>query len=374
MASNGVRLMLMIGRIVAAPAPQALMDAVQSVQVTSASGQRSGFQVTFAVSKRSVITGTLLPSGLLDPPARVVVAVVVGGSLDVLIDGVVTRHDLAPGETPGSSTLTVTGEDLTVLMDLAHVRACYPAMPLNLRVLRILLKYAHYGIIPAPVPAVIFSVKTPIEEIPIQSGTDLDYIKALASEAGYTFHLIPGPVPGVSTAYWGPEPRAGLVQPALAVDSGAATNVESLSFSFDGLSRTQYAVQFTEPTTKIGISVPIPDVSLLRPPLALRPAAALRTEPLPNQAGRSAADIALRGLSKTAQSTDAVTGQGKLDVLRYGHVLKSRNLVGVRGAGLAYDGLYYVSSVTHDIRRGEYKQSFSLTRDGFVPFSDRVAT
>ncbi|WP_433727423.1 hypothetical protein ACQP2Y_12365 [Actinoplanes sp. CA-051413] len=372
--ASSVQLMLLIGKVLAAPAPQELMDAVRSVQVTSAAGQRSGFQVTFAVSKRSVVTQALLPSGLLDPPTRVVIAVVVGGTLDVLMDGVVTRHDVAPGESPGSSTLTVTGEDLTVLMDVEDVRQCYPAMPLNVRVLRILLKYAHYGIIPAPVPAVIFSVKTPIEEIPIQSGTDLDYIKALASEAGYTFHLIPGPVPNVSTAYWGPQVRAGLVQPALTVDSGAATNVESLTFSFDGLSRAEYTVQITEPTTKISFSVPLPNVSLLRPPLAVRPAIALKRQPLPNQSGRAVTDILLRGLSKTAQSSDAVTGQGKLDVLRYGHILKSRNLVGVRGAGLAYDGLYYVSSVTHDIKRGEYKQSFSLTRDGFVPFSDRVMT
>ena len=38
---------------------------------------------------------------------------------------------------------------------------------------------------------------------------------------------------------------------------------------------------------------------------------------------------------------------------------KSRQLVGVRGAGLPFDGLYYVKSVTHDIKRGEYKQSFA---------------
>ena len=38
----------------------------------------------------------------------------------------------------------------------------------------------------------------------------------------------------------------------------------------------------------------------------------------------------------------------------------------MRGAGLAYDGHYYVNSVTHDIKPGEYKQSFSLSRDGLI--------
>ena len=53
-------------------------------------------------------------------------------------------------------------------------------------------------------------------------------------------------------------------------------------------------------------------------------------------------------------------------------MLKAAQLVGVRGAGLAYDGLYFVKSVTHNIKRGEYKQTFSLSRNGFVPFSQEV--
>ena len=61
-----------------------------------------------------------------------------------------------------------------------------------------------------------------------------------------------------------------------------------------------------------------------------------------------------------------MTANGSLDVLRYGRVLKARKLVGVRGAGAAFDGLYYVKSVTHNIKRGEYKQSFTLSRNGLL--------
>ena len=49
-----------------------------------------------------------------------------------------------------------------------------------------------------------------------------------------------------------------------------------------------------------------------------------------------------------------------------GGCCKPRRLVGVRGAGMAFDGLYYVSSVTHRIQRGEYKQSFKLVRNGLL--------
>jgi hypothetical protein len=61
-------------------------------------------------------------------------------------------------------------------------------------------------------------------------------------------------------------------------------------------------------------------------------------------------------------------------VLRYGGLLKPRRLVGVRGAGLAFDGLYYITSVTHSIKIGEYKQSFTLARNGLVSTVPTVPT
>ncbi|RJQ84787.1 hypothetical protein [Amycolatopsis panacis] len=366
--AKSFQLLLMMGKVVALPVPQPLVDALQSVQITSAAGGPSGFQLTFAVSRGSVITKTLLPFALLDPPTRVVLATIIGGSLEVLMDGVLTRQEMSPGDAPGSSTLTVTGEDLTALMDLRHVQQSYPGQPIYVQVLRILKGYAQYGIAPAAIPPKFVEPYLPEDNYLAQAGTDLSYLRALARKAGYAFYLEPGPRPGVSAAYWGPEVRTGKPQPALTVDSGPATNVESMSFGFDGTARTQFTIRKEEPTTKIGISIPVPNLSLLRPPLASRPAVALKEQPLPDLAGLSALEVLLKGLSRTEAASDAVTGQGKLDVLRYGHVLKARRLVGVRGAGLDYDGTYYVTRVTHEIKRGEYTQSFSLTRDAFVPF------
>jgi hypothetical protein len=72
------------------------------------------------------------------------------------------------------------------------------------------------------------------------------------------------------------------------------------------------------------------------------------------------------GLTKAAKSADAIFASGSLDVTRYGRILKARSLVGVRGAGTAFDGLYYVTEVKHKIKRGEYKQDFKLVRNGLV--------
>jgi hypothetical protein len=57
--------------------------------------------------------------------------------------------------------------------------------------------------------------------------------------------------------------------------------------------------------------------------------------------------------------------EGELDAARYGGVLEPRGLVGVRGAGYLHDGLYYVKQVTHTLRRGAYRQKFTLTREGY---------
>jgi hypothetical protein len=61
-------------------------------------------------------------------------------------------------------------------------------------------------------------------------------------------------------------------------------------------------------------------------------------------------------------------------VLRYGGVLKARQLVGVRGAGPAFDGLHYVESVTHRLSRGEYKQDFTLKRNALISNTPVVPT
>ena len=48
---------------------------------------------------------------------RVIIVVTVNGTPEVLMDGVMTQHEVSPGSQTGASTLTVTGKDLTAVMD-----------------------------------------------------------------------------------------------------------------------------------------------------------------------------------------------------------------------------------------------------------------
>src|SRR5215813_4281116 len=115
---KGIHLTLMIGPAVLVAAPKVVIDSLESVQVSS-SKDRSGFQLTFNVSKKSPLLTSMLPGGYFDPMiTRVCIVVTVNGTPNVLMDGIITRQEVAPGNGPGGSKLTVTGEDLSVLMDI----------------------------------------------------------------------------------------------------------------------------------------------------------------------------------------------------------------------------------------------------------------
>jgi hypothetical protein len=224
-----------------------------------------------------------------------------------------------------------------------------------------------YGLVPRIVPSVFLVTPNPLESTPTQQGTDLAYVKALAAQAGYEFYVEPGPFPGVNQAHWAPPAKLGLPQPALVANSDAASNVQSLSFSFDGFSATQYVVLIQEPDTKFPIPVPVPDVTPVNPPMGLRKPLPLKVAPIRGLAKLTPVQAAGIALARAADSFEVISGQGTLDVLRYGQPLRSRRPVAVRGAGLAYDGTYFVKRVTHDITRGGYTQQFTLTRNAFLP-------
>jgi len=364
---KGIHLTLLIGPVLPVPAPKPVLDALESVQVTAAAGGRSGFQLTFRIDNHSPLHTSMVVVTAQIPWLRVLLVVTLNGTPDVLMDGVITRQELTPSNEPGFSRLTVTGEDLSAVMDQQEFNGLpYPAMPAEARVALIIAKYAMFGMVPIVIPSIFTDVPIPTDQIPTHQGTDLQYVNELAKEAGYVFYVEPGPAAGSNTAYWGPEIKLGLPQPALSVGLDVSANVDTLSFSFNGTGRTVPVIFIQNSLTKVPIPIPVPDVSLANPPLGAIPPFPKKVELLNDTAKLSPMAALGKGLAKAASSSEAVNGNGTLDVLRYGHVLKPRRLVGVRGAGLAFDGLYYVKSVTSSLKPGEFKQTFNLTRNGLV--------
>jgi hypothetical protein len=378
MNAKGIQLTLLMGAVVPIPAPRVVMDALESVEVTTAAGCVSCFQLSFQFSAKSALNTLFLiagaqSSGPTTPPLRVMLIVTLNGAPQPLFDGVMTNVEVQAGSNGAPGTITVTGEDLTKVMDMLDFSGLpFPAMPIEARVALLCAKYAAFGLIPLVMPVLFPDVPIPVDKIPAQQGTDLDYIRQLAKKVGYVFYIEPGPAPGTNLAYFGPEIKVGVPQPALNVDMDAATNVEGLSFNFEPSKGVLPVVFIQNALTRAPIPIPIPDLNPLQPPLGLLPTPLAKISMLKDTAKMNPMQAISRGLAEAGKSQDSVSAKGNLDVLRYGRPLKARQLVGVRGAGLAYDGLYFVQTVKSTLKRGEFKQSFELTRNGLISITPRV--
>jgi hypothetical protein len=381
---SSVYLTLYTGPSQLTPAPVEITQALQSVEVTRTQQAPSGFQLTFGIENDSALQDySLLASPLLKPWSRIALVVTLNATPTVLMDGYITRQELSPGSGPGGSTLTVTGEDVSVKMDLFEISLEWPGMGDFLIAEALLVKYLLLGIVPNVRPTVADVI--PFGYVPQQNCTDRCYLQQLATENGYLFYIVPGPTVGANTAYWGPPILSGSPQAALSVNMGPFTNVESIGFSYNALA----------PSINYGLVqveiVPVPvmiGASSRSPALATDPAlddySGLAANPLGylddllslqvrgtllQHQGLGLVQAYTLAQAQTDVSTDeVVTAEGTVDSVRYGSLLNVPGLVAVRGAGMSYDGVYLVKQVTHSIstRLGnwDYKQKFTLTREG----------
>jgi hypothetical protein len=355
----GIRLVLWMGNTLPLPAPYDVITALQKVEVTSDATQGDGFQLTFSMAK-GISDYSVLASGSLDAFTRVVIGVALGVVPEVLIDGVITNHEITPSETPGQSTITVTGKDVSLMMDLEEKNADYPNQPDWLIFSQLVAQYAQYGLVPVATPTT--DVPIMLQRVPRQAETDFAFIKRLAQRNGYVFYIEPATF-GVNQAYFGPSIAMSIPQPALTLGQEGHGNISQLNFGNDAMAPVGTKGTFVEPFSKT--EIPIPALPTLKvPPLSATPSQARRQVMLRESGNESASRAAVSAVAAVTNSPDSVSANGSLDTSRYGSVLRARKLVGVRGAGFSYDGVYYVKRVTHQIELGKYSQSFSLTREG----------
>jgi len=220
---------------------------------------------------------------------------------------------------------------------------------------------------PNVIPPVVVDPPIPIERTPVQRATDLQYLNEMAKRHGYVFYVTPGPLPMQNVAYWGPPVRLGIPQSALSVNLGADTNVDSISFQHNALAPTFVSGQIQDRLTNK--AMPVETFASLRIPLVSQPTWLVNMGDIRRTQFRESGLNVMQAYARAQGMTDAsmdevVTASGELDALKYGGLLKPRGLVGLRGAGYSYDGFYYVKSVTHTIRAEQYKQRFTLTREG----------
>lgn len=365
----GIHLNLLAGPTVPFPVPPPLMDALDRIEVTHNDQGRSGFQITFQIgqSLTSFLDYALTLSPQFRTFARVIISVLIGPLPQVVMDGIITNQELNPGSEPGSSTFTLTGDDVSFMMDREERSEEHPAQNETIIANKIIARYAQYGLIPLVIPPPSIDTPTPVERIPTQQSTDLAYLQALASRYNYVFYVTPGPAPGTNIAYWGPLIRVGIPQPALSYNLGHATNVERLTFRHNGLNPQRVVGSVQDRLT--GLTLPVITVGSLLPGLAAQGPDFTNPTAVEQRTFRETGLNVIQAFARAQGQTDAstrevVTATGNLDTVRYGRMLQARSLVGVRGVGFLYSGTYYVKQVTHQISQESYTQNFTLTREG----------
>ena len=318
---------------------------------------------------------------LLQPFQRVTLVTTIFGEArpQVLMDGFITHQQMVPSGAGEGSTFTVTGEDVSVMLDLDQVSQEWPNVGDAANVFAML----EAGSLLYPlglhvdVDLTLRDVLPFFDQVPQQNGSVRGFVQQLAQQNGYVFYVKPGSAPGHNVAYWGPPQYSGEPQPALTVNMGPETNVESVQCSFSALTPTDIWGWTRIKDVGIGpiteVFVPLKNFGSTRDAnLASRPALDTPPHVRRNMFQHQGEDV-LRALAQAQaianQSTDSVvTVEGTLDTVRYGHLLDAPGIVGLRGAGGHYDGKYYLKSVRHNfsLRTGNWdcKQSFTLTREG----------
>jgi len=375
------------------PIPSSLAGALTGCEVNLSDEVPSGFQLEFSAQPSAEKNDyDLLQEPLLTDFNRVVLEMLVDGKATLLMDGFITNKELDQA----AGKVVVTGEDLSLKMDLFEVSRGYPEKTDSAIVDEVLGRYAPLAFtkkITAPQNEV-----TPVRHTPHQFDTDRDFLLKLARRNDCRFYMKFG---ADATAYWGPPERDGAAQPALVSDSVMFGNVERLDPQYDPMQAVLYYGSKLADGDGGKESAETPfgaekygDTMLSKTPIPLGDFAALAADPESFTSKLSTLKVrgryiahqhlnASRVAAAAQAATDrdgarATTIEGELDTAKYGHVLETPGIVGVRGAGKSFDGDYYVQSVTHkmNLRRGEvqYMQSFKLMREGTGAKKSTVST
>jgi hypothetical protein len=348
--------------------------ALRKVEVTQQDAAPCGFQLTFLAEIASAgSVFEIVADPLLAPFNRVLLRVSAGGLPTTLIDGFITHHQYIPGTASDDSQFVVTGEDISVMMDLVDYSREFPAMPDAATVDVVLAPWLALGLIPSVIPSPTSLV--PVDYVPQQAETDRALLQRLAQANGNVFYIKPTDVAYVNEAYWGPPPR--FMPPSAVIDVavGAANTADSFSAQYNALAPQTFFGESTETLIEPYEPVPIATFDSTRfPPLAAQPA--LTANPLFSRHILWRDDqldpvrAILQAQSQTDVSTDeVVTVSCSFHPAVLGTVVNAPGVVGVRGTGQSYDGLYYLKSATHQISLladtgWDYTQQLTLTREG----------
>lgn len=203
----------------------------------------------------------------------------------------------------------------------------------------------------------------------IQRETDCQLLKRLALRNGMGCFVENG------TGHFRSLPVEESPQPVLAAHFGEECNLMSFSATMDALRPSRVSMFQVDRFAKEVLSTAAESAEG-RPMGAMGPDG-LRGSGVPAgqvYVGKNAAtgvpemDALCRGLFE--EGARFVQAEGRIDSGAYGHVLRPRRPVTVKGVGATHSGVYYVSYVRHELTCRSYEQHFRAERDAVLPRGD----
>ncbi len=319
------------------------------------------FRIRLSAQQNRDGTWAYLDDERLSVWKKVVIRAGFAGAAEEIIAGYITHVRPAFEPEPAQTALEVWGMDASVLMDREEKLKDWP----NKKDSDIAAElFSAYGLTPdVEDTAVVHDEK--VSTI-IQRETDMQFLRRLALRNGFECY-----VEGSTGSFASPKVSASS-QPVLAVHFGQETNVNRLALEINALAPASVSMCQVDRAEK-----KIVTVSTERSLLASlgRTGAAGLLGPGMNPGlvhlGRAVATgtpemtALCQGLFH--QADWFVTGSGEIAGNHYGHVLRPRQTVAIKGAGEAYSGRYYVTRVTHSFSLDGYIQSFQVKRNALMP-------
>ncbi len=286
------------------------------------------------------------------------------GAADELISGYVTHVRPVFAADAAHSYLEVWGLDRSVVMDREERLKDWPNKKDSDVAGEIL---NGYGFTPEVTDTEV--VHDEAVSTVVQRETDMRFLKRLAARNGFECW-----VEG-TTGYFGPPRLDAEPQPTLAVHFGGQTTVRHLALEVDALSPAGVAMfQLDRAGKEVLEAAAEPGRQAA---LGAEGAADLLPSGIDPARRVIAAHAATGSPEMTALCQGAhdrgewfLSGEGEVAGNLYGHLLRPRRTVTLKGIGETYSGVYYVSHVTHAFTPGSYLQRFRVRRNALLPTGD----
>ncbi len=295
---------------------------------------------------------------------KVTVSAGFDNAVDPLISGYITHiKPVFPTDVTGCG-LEIWGMDGSVLLDREEKRKAWP----NKKDSDIAAELLNvHGFTPVVEDTTIVHDEA-ISTI-IQCESDMQFLKRLALRNGYEC-FVEG-----ETGYFRPPQLETPPQPTLAVHFGDETNVSHLALETNALAPVNVTMTHLDRMEKTVLESSVQRSGL--PMLGAATATQLLPPAMPpgqiylrNSVTTGLPEMTALSQSLFHQADWFVTGEGEILANEYGHVLKPRQTVTIKGIGERYSGIYYVNRVVHTFTPNGYTQSFAVKRNALMPKGD----